>query len=29
MLAVVLMLIFFVQIIQSAGDWIVRRLKHD
>jgi len=28
MLAVVLILIFFVQIIQSAGDWIVRRLKH-
>jgi len=29
MLAVVLILIVFVQIIQSAGDWVVRRLKHD
>jgi len=28
MLAVVLILIVFVQIIQSAGDWAVRRLKH-
>jgi len=28
MLAVVLILIVFVQIIQSVGDWVVRRLKH-
>ena len=28
MLAVVLVLIVFVQIIQSAGDWLVRRLSH-
>jgi len=28
MLAVVLILIVFVQVIQSAGDWAVRRLKH-
>ena len=27
-LAVVLVLIVFVQIIQSAGDWLVRRLSH-
>ena len=28
MLAVVLVLIVFVQILQSAGDWLVRRLSH-
>lgn len=28
MLAVVLVLIVFVQVIQSAGDWLVRRLSH-
>ncbi len=28
MLAVVLVLIVFVQLIQSAGDWLVRRLSH-
>jgi D-methionine transport system permease protein len=28
MLAVVLVLILFVQVVQSAGDWLVRRLSH-
>ena len=28
MLAVVIVLIFFVQAIQSLGDWAVRRLSH-
>jgi D-methionine transport system permease protein len=28
MLAVVVILIFFVQAIQSLGDWAVRRLSH-
>ena len=28
MLAVVLVLIVFVQVLQSAGDWLVRRLSH-
>jgi D-methionine transport system permease protein len=28
MVAVVLVLIFFVQVVQSAGDWLVRRLSH-
>jgi D-methionine transport system permease protein len=28
MLAVVVVLIFFVQAIQSLGDWAVRRLSH-
>jgi len=28
MLAVVLVLIFFVQAVQSLGDWAVRRLSH-
>jgi D-methionine transport system permease protein len=28
MLAVVLILIVFVQLVQSAGDWLVRRLSH-
>ncbi|MDO4593209.1 MAG: DL-methionine transporter permease subunit, partial [Comamonadaceae bacterium] len=28
MLAVVIILIFFVQAIQSFGDWIVRRISH-
>jgi D-methionine transport system permease protein len=28
MLAVVLILVVFVQIVQSAGDWLVRRLSH-
>jgi len=28
MLAVVILLIFFVQAIQSFGDWIVRRISH-
>ena len=28
MLAVVLVLIVFVQIVQSMGDWVVRKLSH-
>ena len=28
MLAVVLVLIIFVQAVQSGGDWLVRRLSH-
>ena len=28
MLAVVIILIFFVQAIQSLGDWVVRRISH-
>lgn len=28
MLAVVIILIFFVQVIQSLGDWVVRRISH-
>lgn len=28
MVAVVLVLILFVQVVQSAGDWLVRRLSH-
>ena len=28
MLAVVVILIVFVQVIQSLGDWVVRRMSH-
>jgi D-methionine transport system permease protein len=28
MLMVVLILIVFVQLVQSLGDWLVRRLRH-